>query len=433
MRFTPVSASLVALVASLAAACSSSSSPAGAGGEPPVAKSALARDTAPEVPPSDADTLRTDNTAFAADLYQALAATSDSRGQNLFFSPYSISTALAMTYGGARGATATQMATALHFTLPPDRLARAFDGVDLALTTPPAPQDADDFTLHVVNSTWGAPQTTFVPAFLDTLALDYGAAVRLTDFAANPNQATDTINRWIGDQTAHKIQNLIPYEAIDELTRMVLVNAVYFKARWAVPFDPSRTQQQGIFHGSPGDGPAAMMRTSDELAYGEAADHSWAAASLDYAGGSTMTIVVPKDIAAFEAALSTDMLAAVVSSLHSVELDLTLPKFEIQGASVSLAEVLEARGMTDAFDSARADFSGMSTSDRLYLSDVRHEALISVDEQGTEAAAATADIAEAGSLAILDHATLTVDRPFVFFIREPRTGAILFLGRVLHV
>jgi serpin B len=422
---------LLAASVSLVAACSvTTSHDPGPTPDGPVAQSTLARNTQPTVSGADALELRAGDTAFAADLYQTLAKDPAFSGKNMFFSPHSISTALAMTYAGARGNTASQMAGALHFTLPQDRLHPALDALDLSLSSRGQGAKGDDgkaFRLRVTNSLWGAPQIPFAEPFLDTLATSYGAGVRLTDFQKDPEAARHTINGWVDGQTEDRIKELLGPGTIQQDTRLVLVNAIYFNAAWATPFDPKATRP-ATFHGAAGDVDAQMMSEGGELAYAEG--QGWQAVSLPYDGKELSLIaVLPQDLASFEAGFAGAQAESIVSSMRTAAVNLSLPKFKIEGSSVSLKTALAARGMTDAFTPGVADFSGMTTAESLSISDVIHQAFVSVDEAGTEAAAATAVIMT-GSAAPTKVVDVTFDRPFVFFVRDDATGAVLFLGRV---
>ncbi len=436
-----LAASSFATVAVLAGCSSSSPSPASSTPSPVagpsdgiVAASQQQRIMTPSVPASDATELRDGNTAFAADLYQVLRADPAWQDQNVFFSPYSISLALAMTYAGAQGDTETQMASAMHFTLPQGRLHPAFDALDLALSSRGQGALGDDgkaFRLRVTNSIWGAPQTSFASPYLDTIAQNYGAGIRLTDFAANPEAARGAINTWVDKQTEDRIKELLPSGSIDDATRLVLVNAIYFNAAWQTPFEKALTRA-GTFHGLTGDSPAQLMAQGGELAYGKG--DGWQAVSLPYDGNElSFVAVLPDQFAAFESAFSAAQANAIASSLTTTHVALQLPRFKIEGASFSLKKALAARGMTDAFDAKKADLLGMTTGERLHISDVIHQAFVSVDESGTEAAAATAVIAVGGTAVEPDPIQLTMDRPFLFFVRDNATGAILFLGRVVKV
>jgi serpin B len=388
----------------------------------------------PNVPAADASALRDGNTAFATDLYQTLRTDPKSANKNLFFSPYSISLALAMAYGGANGDTATQMAKTLHYTLPAARLHPAFDALDLALSSRGKDAKGDDgkaFRLSVTNSMWGSPQTKFASPYLDTLAENYGAGIRVTDFAADPEAARVTINKWVDTETEDRIKELLGVGTIDADTRLVLVNAIYFNAAWAAPFTPQSTQA-GTFHGLAGDTAAQLMVSSGELAY--AKGDGYQAVSLPYDGNElSFVAVLPDQFGAFESAFSSDQAKSIADGLVSTNVNLQLPKFKIEGASFSLKDALQKQGMVDAFDPAKADLSGITTSEKLFVSDVIHQAFVSVDEAGTEAAAATAVVIAGGAVAPEKVINLTLDHSFLFFIRDNATGAILFLGRVVTV
>lgn len=411
--------------------CSGSSS----GGDASIAeaKSSLARDMAPSVSDADKSALAEDNTKFALDAYGSLA---KSESGNIFFSPYSISSALAMTYAGANGQTATEMASALHFSLPQDRLHPAFDAVDLSLTAAaPQTKDADGnpvvpFTLHIANSMWGATQLTFGTPFLDTLAKNYGAGVYLEDFVKDPAGAENQINDWVAKQTDDKIQKLLDHN-IDQSTRFVLVDAIYFDADWQTPFDKDSTSD-GNFTTATGTTTASMMHNSELSALVGQTD-TYDAIELPYKGTSVMDIVMPKagTFSTFEGTLTSDSLQAIVAGLANSEVDLTLPKFGYQGNTISLKPLLRGLGMNVAF-TPDADFTAIAKdpSGPIYIGDVLHKAFLRVDEKGTEAAAATAVIG-VGTSAHQDVKTITVDHPFFFTIRDTATNTVLFAGRVL--
>ena len=399
-----------------------------------VASSSLARITSPSVPAADAAALREGNTAFATDLYGVLRNEPSFSNQNLFFSPYSISVALAMTYAGAGGTTASQLQSTLHFTLPEARLNAAFDALDLALTQrPPTATGAVPLTLDIANSMWGEATYTFNQPFLDTLATDYGTGVYRADFKNDPDAARTAINDWVADKTDDKILNLLSQGTITDLTRFVLVNAVYFNGGWSAPFQTSATAA-GTFHGLNGDGTAQMMTQTANFAYGTGS--GWRAIQLPYDGGMTFTAILPDNLATFESSFNAATLSSIDSSLQSTLVDLTMPKFNIPGVTFSVADALKALGTTALFDPVNADLSGIATpqpSDiNLYVGDVLHQAYISVDEKGTEAAAATAvnGVATAAEPTTQPQPViLTLDQPFIFLIRDTATGAIVFLGR----
>lgn len=310
-------------------------------------QSSLSRDTAPQVASANLATLATDNSNFAFKFYQQL--TAGDHTSNVFFSPYSVSIALAMTYAGARGDTAKQMASALDFELAPAQLHPAFDALDLALAARAQGQsgaDGQPFKLNVVDSMWGDKSVTFEKPFLDAIAVNYGAAVRVVDFLHAADAARVTINDWVSGQTDNLIQNLLPPMSIESDTVFVLVNAIDFSAGWATPFDASSTKP-GTFHRLDGStAQAPMMSGYLETTY--ASGSGWRAVDLRYAGFTTsMMLVVPDagQFATVESSLTGDFVQSVVSSLMPAGVMLSMPKFTIQGATVSLAKELTALGM----------------------------------------------------------------------------------------
>ena len=387
------------------------------------------RASAPEVAAPDLADLVGGNSAFAFDLYQALR----KKDGNLFYSPYSISLALAMTYAGARGETERQMAGALHFVLPQEWLHPAFNSLDQALASRgqgAQGQDGKGFRLNVVNAIWGQQGYQFLPAFLDLLAENYGAGLRVLDFASAPEEARTTINEWVSEQTEDRIKDLIPQGAVDALTRLVLTNAIYFNAAWADAFEAAQTQD-GPFHLlDGGEVSVPLMRQTGGFGYAEG--EGYQAVELPYDGRElAMVVLLPQagDFERFESALDAGRVEQIIGSLEYQQVRLTMPRFEFE-SGFSLKEALAALGMADAF-SEQADFSGMTGQRDLFISEVVHKAFVSVDEAGTEAAAATAVIMKL-TAAVEEPVEVTMDRPFIFLIRDLETGAILFVGRVVE-
>jgi serpin B len=397
-----------------------------------VARSRLERVSAPQVPAADLEQLVAGNNAFAFDLYQAVR----SPGGNQVFSPYSISLAFAMTYGGARRDTAVQMADVLHYTLSDAQFHPAFNLLDLELARRPdqaAGVDEDDrFELTIANALWGQEDWPFLPEYLDLLATNYGAGMRLVDFQDSPESARRLINDWVSDQTHKRIQDIIPPGMPDPLTRLVLANAIYFKAVWEYEFDANETAD-ALFTLLDGETVTVDMmglERGETLAYADG--DGWQAIALPYKGGlAEMVLIVPDlgNYEAFEAALTADEYAAILSSLERQSVLLHMPKFTFE-AEYGLSDALVQMGMVEAFDRDLADFSGMDGQRLLYIGDVLHKAFIAVDEKGTEAAAATIIFVMMASLP-MSEITLTIDRPFFFVIRDVPTGTILFMGRVL--
>jgi serpin B len=404
--------------------CASPAGPVAAGS----VQSDVERVAAPDVADADLAELVKGNAAFALELYHVLRKDHD----NLFYSPYSISVALAMTYAGARGETEGQMAEALHYTLAQDRLHAAFNALDQALASRgegAVGKDGEGFRLHVANTTWGQEGYTFLDAYLDVLALNYGAGLRLVDFVSAPEEARVTINDWVSEQTEGKIEDLIPAGAIDALTRLVLTNAIYFNAAWSMPFEEERTKDGSFYLLDGGQVTVPMMKQVESLGY--AAGQGYQAVELPYDGHElSMVILVPEEgeFEAFEEALDVERVESILQDLGYTQVALSMPKFEIE-SSFGLVDALSAMGMPVAF-SDKADFSGMTGNRELVISEVVHKAFVSVDEAGTEAAAATA-VMMALTAAPAEPVEVTVDRPFLFAIRDIDTGALLFVGRVV--
>jgi serpin B len=383
------------------------------------------RDTSPAASQSDMAELVSGNTAFAFDLYRLLK---DEEG-NLFYSPYSISQALAMTHAGARGDTETQMADALDFMLPQDRLHPAFNSLDLALASRgqgAAGKDDKGFRLNIVNAIWGQAGFEFLDEYLDVLAENYGAGLRLLDFVNETEPSRVTINDWVSDQTELRIKDLIPPGVIDELTRLVLTNAIYFNAAWENQFDVEATSDADFYLLDGSTVTVPMMRNDESFGYTDG--DGYLAVELPYDGHElSMVIVMPEagQFDAFEVSLTGEFVADIIGSLEYQRIMLSMPKWEYD-YTLGLKDALTSLGMGVAFTEA-ADFSGMDGRRDLLIQDVLHKAFVSVDEAGTEAAAATAVIVGLTSLP----PQVTIDRPFIYFIRDIETGAILFVGRVL--
>ena len=438
---TPISKAVQLLVpiallgtAGCAPALPPAATPTGPGSESPRAPgsslviSDRPRDLSPAAAPEDVRALADSNAAFAFDLYHVLAADEG----NLFFSPYSISLALAMTYAGAAGDTASQMAGTLHFTLPPDQLHAAFNAYSLDLQArAEADTEGTPFGLSVANSLWGQQGFGFLPEFLDLLGENYGAGMRLVDYASDPEAARQAINQWVSDETQEKIQDLIPSGAIDEMTRLVLANAIYFKAAWLHPFDADVTAP-APFHRLDGSTVDVPMMHQDE-GYGYALRDGYRALELPYENGNVSMLIILPDEGQFQAveqALDPAMIEDILGNLTYGPVTLSLPRFTYDSA-FSLNDALQALGMTDAFNPDRADFSGMDGNRDLFIGSVLHKAFVSVDENGTEAAAATAVIMQITSALAGEPIAFTVDRPFIYVIRDSQTQSVLFVGRVM--
>jgi len=394
-----------------------------------VLKSDKERISSPDVSASEQALLVEGNSAFAFALYQALKGGEG----NLFYSPYSISLALAMTYAGARGETAQQMADTLHFTLGQDRLHPAFNWLDAELASRgegAAGKDEKGFRLNIVNAIWGQKDYEFLINFLDILAENYGAGLRILDFMAEPEESRVTINDWVSNQTEGRIEDLIPQGAIDELTRLVLTNAIYFNAAWEYPFNATMTADGPFYLLDGGQVTVPMMKQTKLLGYAEG--EGYQAVELPYEDVPlSMVILLPASgsFEAFEQGLQAQQVSDIIDGRQFREVDLSMPKFEFD-SEFSLKDILTGMGMPVAF-SGDADFSGMTGNRELSIGDVIHKAFVSADEAGTEAAAATA-VTMPTSGPPEPPAEVTIDRPFIFLIRDIKTGAIIFVGRVLN-
>ncbi len=395
-----------------------------------IVKSNKERIADPEVTLDELRMLVDGNNDFALDLYQAVQEKGDG---NVLFSPYSLSLALAMAYAGARNETGRQMADTMHYLLPQDELHRAFNSLDQELSRRgqgAKGKDGKGFRLNIVNATWGQKDYQFLPEYLDVIAENYGAGLRLLDFINSPEESRLTINEWAREQTEGRIKDLIKQGLISSVTRMVLTNAIYFNAAWQSPFEKSDTRP-AVFHLLDGkDIDVQMMHQSEEFGYVQGAGYQ--AVELKYNGRElAMVVLLPAEgeFERIEAALNGQMMQEITTQMSVANIKLAMPKFEYE-SEFSLKETLETLGMAAPFSMA-ADFSGMTGNTELFIKDVVHKAFIAVDEAGTEAAAASAVIMD---LKGMPGATVEVnlDRPFIFFIRDIETGTILFIGRVMN-
>lgn len=366
------------------------------------------------------------NTAFALDLYAQLR----TQGGNLFLSPHSISSALAMTYAGARENTAAEMEKALHFTGGQAGTPPAFAALQERLAEI---EKKGHIQLAVANSLWPQQDYPFLPEYLDGVKAAYGSVIAPQDFKSDTEGARRTINRWVEEKTRDKIKDLIQPGNLDPLTRLVLVNAIYFKGSWAGPFDPAQTEEGAFFVSPAAEVRVPLMAKTQRFPYAEFEDVQ--VAKLPYAGGElSMLVVLPREkdgLAALEARLAPERLAEWRAGLAEREVRIFLPKFKLTWGAVKLNGALKALGMADAFSDTQADFSGMDGQLHwLYIGAVLHKAFVEVNEEGTEAAAATAVVMRMKAMRPATPPEFRADHPFLFLIQEEETGAILFMGRV---
>lgn len=384
------------------------------------------RIVSPDVAPEDSSALVAGNTEFAFDIYQQLK----SEKGNLFYSPYSISLALAMTWAGAKGQTEADMASTMAFKLSQQKLHPAFNALDQALMSRGKNAKASDgqpFRLSVANALWGQINFPFEQPFLDTLGTNYGAGMHIVDFESDTGGAIDLINKWVDTKTEGKITKLVDENTVDASTRLVLTNAIYFNAAWAEQFEPKNTKD-GAFHKLDGtDATVPMMHGYEETEFVDG--DGYQALVMPYDGHElSMVLVVPDagTFATFEPTFDGAMLDSALAASKTYGVDVTMPKFKFDG-SFSLKDTLSKMGMGVAFSDG-ADFTGISAQGGLAIQEVIHKSFVSVSETGTEAAAATA--VGVGETSAPEPAAITIDRPFLFVIRDNATKSILFVGRV---
>jgi len=360
---------------------------------------------------------------FAFDLYARLKGAEG----NLFLSPYSISTALTMTYAGARGRTAEQMAKVLCLPATGEAVHGAYGALQNDLN---AAGEGGAFELAVANRLWGQKGYGFLPDFLALIKANYGAGLEQVDFAGATEAARQTINTWVEKKTRDKIKELLKPGILGRETTLVLTNAIYFKGKWAEEFDKKLTRDEDFFVTPEKKVAVPLMHQTADFGYFEG--DGLQALELPYRGDRlAMVVLLPKakdGLAALEASLSADKVAEWVGKLHRREVQVALPRFKTT-AEFSLKDTLVAMGMAAAFG-GDADFSGMTGAKDLFISAVVHKAFVDVNEEGTEAAAATAVVM--GRAAMPEPAPVfCADHPFLFLIRDTKTGAILFFGRIL--
>jgi serpin B len=364
------------------------------------------------------------NTQFALDLYARLK----SGDGNLFFSPYSISTCLAMTWAGARGNTASQMAGALHLQGSPALVHSQFADLQKQLN---AVQAKKKVALNIANGLWAQKDHPFLPAFFKIATDDYASQIRQADFHTAAEATRLEINNWVSAKTADRIQDLIPPGAVDGDTRLVLVNAIYFKGRWDTPFKKSKTRPAPFKTESGRSVTEPFMHETEWFGYAET--NGLQLLELTYAGGDlSMVVLLPAETSSFkefEDSLTAKNLDLWLRQSRGSKVEVFLPKFRLT-EEFSLGDTLAAMGITEAFTS-NADFSGMDGGRDLFISAVIHKAFVEVNEEGTEAAAATGAVAVASAVRIepMDVPVFRADHPFVFLIRDTHSGSILFLGR----
>ncbi len=390
----------------------------------------LAAAATPAGPREEMSRLARSSNAFGLDLYRKLRTTPG----NLVVSPASVTTALAMAWGGAKGETAAEMKNVLHFDGSPAEVTQSSGKLMAALTAPSRP-----IVFRIANRLFGEKSYRFEPAFLESTRAAYGAALEPVDFKGAPEGARALINGWVEGQTEKRIRDLVPPGGVKPLTRLALVNAIYFLGDWETPFKKEATRPMSFFVSATDKKDVATMHRLERLPFAQ--KEGLKALELPYKGGDLSMLVVLPDridgVRTLEESLTAAQLDAIVSSLAPTRVSVSLPKFEVDPpTSLALGDTLQAMGMALAFDPERADFTGIANPpdprDRLSISSVFHKAFVKVDEKGTEAAAATAVVMVAGTAARPQEnpVEFKADHPFLFFIRDNESGMVLFLGRV---
>ncbi len=413
----------VPAVAQLLASCGDDSEPPETKGRRASKQSSAARVTTGADPTAAAAAVN----AFAADLHEQLLAANPTA--NLVFSPASIAIALAMTSAGAKGATLAEMdgvlhvadAAAIHRSM--NGLAASFDACNKAKDlAAEGGEGTQAVKVSITNSLWSQDGLQLEPAFLDTLAAEYGAGVETVDYSTDTAGARSTINDWVADATEDRIPELLGDGVLTRDTLLTLVNAVYLKANWAAEILPQATEDEPFTTAAGTTVTVPMMHTGGQLAYAEG--DGWQATSLAYAFGDLEMVFAVGDTATTALPDSSVLFPQLSTRL----VQLGLPRFDF-ATNANLGAILTAMGMATAF-SDRADFSGITADAALFISDVVHQANITLDEKGTEAAAATAVVMAGTSAPIDPPAVITLDRPFTFWLRHTGNGAVLFMGRV---
>jgi serpin B len=374
----------------------------------------------PESIRAEADAVVAGNNRFALDLYRSLKKEEEG---NLFFSPFSVSTAFAMTYAGARGTTESEMASVFHF---PEAV-RLHEGFQALLHSLDTGAGFDGYRLNIANRLWCQSGFTLLDAFRDVTRERYGAGMEELNFKTDPDGARETINTWVANRTEDKIQNLMPPGSIQTTTRLVLTNAIYFKGLWLKPFDPEKTEDRDFRVDAARTVSVPMMTQEESFALGRA--DGIQVLQLPYATEDLSMVVVLPDaedgLADVENRLTADNVKAWLDAAVSGKVRVTLPRFRVESQFI-LNRTLAGMGMPSAFSDA-ADFSGMTGSKGLFIQTAVHKGYVEVNEEGTEAAAATGI-----SVGIVSVPPMFVaDHPFLILIRDEVTGSILFLGRVV--
>jgi serpin B len=372
------------------------------------------------------------NNQFATDLYMRYAGEKNP-SDNIFFSPFSISSAVAMVYEGAKGQTATEIANVFHF---PANIADVRSGYQSAFAA--INSNSGSYTLSTANALWVQNNYQLLGSYTNAVKTYYGGSITDVDFINDPTAAVSTINRWVADRTANKIQNILSTGDITQSTRLILTNAIYFKGAWSSPFDVSSTHPKNFTTSGGDSSQVPMMEQTSNFSYADVGGAQLL--RLPYNGNDvSMFVLLPKgnNLSGFENGLNYQTISGWEKEAQFQLVDVSFPKFKIE-TEEHMPPDLEAMGMPTAFSPSSADFSGIApikdTAENLYIGNVIHKAFIDTDEYGTEAAAATAIVMSATDAIVGPPprpVVFNANHPFVFFIQENQTGNILFIGRVV--
>ncbi|MFZ6767285.1 serpin family protein [Undibacterium sp. Di26W] len=394
------------------------------------AKSSLTRNPLPVASDADVAAAVAGNTEFALKALPLLDAIGDS---NLVYSPYSITQALAMTSAGAKGETLTGIEQALAFQLQQNRLFPALNRLDLQLAEKTSAAGNTKLpSLNIANALWVQQAYSLQPAYLDALGVNFGAVVNLLDFTKAPEASRLSINSWVEQQTQQKIKNLLGPNDVSSNTRVVLTNAIWFKADWATPFTAEKTSSQNFTDRKGNTRSLPFMSQDIRLPYVQG--KSYQAVELPYVDNKLSMLLIMPDAGKFDdfvQNLNSTTMSQISAALKEQYVALSLPKFNFSSAA-TLADVLGKLGMSAAFDASKADFSGMTGNRDLSVSAIVHKAFINVDEKGTEAAAATGVVVGVTSVIVDTPIKVTLDHPFLFMIRDRQTGLIIFIGKLMN-
>ncbi|MBI9019446.1 MAG: serpin family protein [Phycisphaerae bacterium] len=367
------------------------------------------------------------NNEFALRLYDKLNTSKEfkSNSGNLFYGPYSITTALAMTYNGAAGNTKTEMARALNFILDDTELNQALAAIAKSMADN---NKAKTYELDIANALWLNNKESFLKDFINTNQKYYDTAIKKLDFYAKAEESAAAINKWCADNTNDKIKKIVEADNVRQAA-LVLTNAIYFKGKWAIPFDPKKTHEQDFYINPETKVKTPLMYQKESFLF--YSDATAQLIELPYKGDNiVMNLIMPTDrqvdISAIEKSLTAAKLDEYFKKMKIQKVRVSIPKFTMN-FQAGLIETFKSMGMKDAFTS-KADFSGINGHNNLLISDILHKSFVEVNEEGTEAAAVTAVVMTKSAMPRMP--SFVADRPFIFIIRDKGTGSILFIGKL---